>query len=165
MGPMIVPIPPTTAIIRTMAPSVSWAMDGVACCMMWVYMAPATPVIAPDNVILDAYGYSTGITKSVAQPFVKFFSPTHPITKDLKPFETTDELYTCLAGDRPVDVLATAKSKVDGKDYPMAFAFAYGAGRVFHSPLGHDAAALANPPVAELFRRGCAWAAGVPPVK
>ena len=96
---------------------------------------------------------------------VEIADKEHPITKGIQPFETTDELYTCLAGDRPVDVLATAKSKVDGKDYPMAFAFAYGAGRVFHSPLGHDAAALANPPVAELFRRGCAWAAGAPPVK
>jgi type 1 glutamine amidotransferase len=81
----------------------------------------------------------------------------------MQSFDTTDELYTCLAGDRPIDVLATARSKVDGKDYPMAFAFAYGAGRVFHSPLGHDAAALANPAVAELFRRGCAWAAGLDP--
>lgn len=87
----------------------------------------------------------------------------HPITKGLQSFETTDELYTCLAGDRPIEVLATARSKVDGKDYPMAFAFTYGAGRVFHSPLGHDAAALGNPAVAELFRRGCAWAAGLDP--
>ena len=87
----------------------------------------------------------------------------HPITKGMKPFETTDELYTCLAGERPVEVLATARSKVDGKDYPMAFAFAYGAGRVFHSPLGHDAAGFGNAGVAELLRRGCAWVAGLDP--
>jgi len=43
----------------------------------------------------------------------------------------------------------------------MAFVLDYGKGRVFHSPLGHDAAALKNPPVAELFRRACAWAAGL----
>ncbi|MBE0535265.1 MAG: ThuA domain-containing protein [Phycisphaerae bacterium] len=83
----------------------------------------------------------------------------HPITRGMKAFETTDELYTCLAGDRKVRMLATAKSKVDGKDYPMAFTFRYGKGRVFHSVLGHDAPALANPPVAQLFRRGTAWAA------
>lgn len=87
----------------------------------------------------------------------------HPVTKGLQPFDTTDELYTCLAGNRPIDVLATARSKVDGKDYPMAFAFAYGAGRVFHSPLGHDAAAFSNPGTAELLRRGCAWASGLDP--
>lgn len=88
----------------------------------------------------------------------------HPITRGLQSFETDDELYTCLAGDRPIEVLATARSKVDGKDYPMAFAFDYGKGRVFHSPLGHDVKAISNPAVAELFRRGCAWAVGLQPV-
>ena len=88
----------------------------------------------------------------------------HPITQGLKSFETVDELYTCLVGDRPVELLATARSKVDGKDYPMAFAFSYGKGRVFNSPLGHDTGAISNPAVAELFRRGCAWAAGLAPV-
>jgi type 1 glutamine amidotransferase/HEAT repeat protein len=87
----------------------------------------------------------------------------HPVTKGLKPFDTPDELYTCLAGDRPIEVLATARSKVDGKDYPMAFAFTYGKGRVFHCVLGHDVKALVNPPVAELYRRGTAWAAGLEP--
>ena len=36
------------------------------------------------------------------------------------------------------EVLATAHSKVTGKDHPMAFVFEYGKGRVFHTPLGHD---------------------------
>ena len=85
----------------------------------------------------------------------------HSITKGMANFTTTDELYTCLAGDRPIEVLATARSVVDGKDYPMAFSLNYGAGRVFHSPLGHDAPALANPAVGALFRRGCAWAVGL----
>jgi type 1 glutamine amidotransferase len=88
----------------------------------------------------------------------------HPITQGMQPFETVDELYTCLAGDRPIKLLATARSKVDGKDYPMAFVFEYGKGRVFHSPLGHDVQALDNPKVGDLFRRGCAWAGGLPPV-
>jgi type 1 glutamine amidotransferase len=95
-------------------------------------------------------------------PFrVDILSTGHPITEGLESFETNDELYTCLAGDRPVDVLATARSKVDGKDYPMAFAFQCGKGRVFHCVLGHDVQALSNPSVAELFRRGTAWAAGL----
>jgi type 1 glutamine amidotransferase len=88
---------------------------------------------------------------------------SHPITRGLAPFETDDELYTCLAGERPVEVLATARSKVDGKDYPMAFAFSYGKGRVFQSPLGHDVRAIENPRVADLFRRGCAWAGKLAP--
>lgn len=87
----------------------------------------------------------------------------HPITKGMASFETTDELYTCLAGDRPVEMLATARSKVDGKDYPMAFVFPYGKGRVFHCPLGHDVEAFRNAAAMELFRRGCAWTAGLEP--
>ncbi len=88
----------------------------------------------------------------------------HPITHGLKPFDITDELYTCLAGQVPIQVLAESKSKVDGKNYAMAFVLKYGKGRVFHSPLGHDVGALTNPGAAELFRRGCAWAAGLSPV-
>jgi type 1 glutamine amidotransferase len=88
----------------------------------------------------------------------------HPITQGLKPFEIEDELYTCLTGDRPVDMLATARSKVDGKIYPMAFSFNYGKGRVFNSALGHDIKAISNPGAAELFRRGCAWAANLLPI-
>jgi type 1 glutamine amidotransferase len=52
---------------------------------------------------------------------------------------------------------------VDGKDYPMGFVLNYGKGRVFHSVLGHDAQAIANPPVAQLFLRASAWCANLPP--
>ena len=98
-------------------------------------------------------------------PFtVDIINKTHPITRGLDSFRTDDELYTCLAGDRKVNMLATARSKVDGKDYPMAFVFDYGKGRVFHCALGHDVKAIKNPPAAELLRRGCAWAAGLSPV-
>jgi type 1 glutamine amidotransferase len=87
----------------------------------------------------------------------------HPVTRGLDSFDADDELYTCLAGERPITVLATARSKVTGKDHPMAFAFEYGKGRVFHTPLGHDVKALTLPGPAELIRRGCAWAAGQDP--
>lgn len=88
----------------------------------------------------------------------------HAITAGLKPFETTDELYTCLDGKTPITVLAQATSKVDKKDYPIAFVLPYGKGRVFHCPLGHNVQAFEAPSVGELFRRGSAWAAGLPPV-
>ncbi len=87
----------------------------------------------------------------------------HPVTKGLTSFETTDELYTCLDGDRAIDVLAKARSKVDGKEYPMAFLNQYHKGRVFHCVLGHDTAALGVKGVQELYRRGTAWTAGLPP--
>jgi type 1 glutamine amidotransferase len=87
----------------------------------------------------------------------------NPITRDLADFDTRDELYTCLVGDHPIEVLAQAKSKVDGKYYPMAFVSNYGKGRTFHCTLGHDAQALSVPAVQLLFQRGCAWAAGLEP--
>ena len=95
---------------------------------------------------------------------VQITDPQHPITAGLKDFEADDELYTCLAGDAAIRILATSKSKITGKDEPMAFVLEYGKGRVFHSPLGHDVKALTLPGVAELFRRGTAWAAGLSPV-
>lgn len=97
-------------------------------------------------------------------PFqVKISDQQHPVTKGMSNFETVDELYTCLAGEPPIHVLVEATSKNDGKNYPLAFVLQYGRGRVFHSTLGHDVEALANPHVARLFRRGTAWAAGLDP--
>jgi type 1 glutamine amidotransferase len=97
-------------------------------------------------------------------PFtVNIRDASHPVTAGLKDFETTDELYTCLEGGAPIRVLATARSKVDGKDYPMAFVREYGRGRVFHTPLGHDARAFSPEPVGELLRRGTTWAANLAP--
>ena len=95
---------------------------------------------------------------------VEIADADHPITRGMEPFETVDELYTCLAGDGPIHTVASARSKVDGKDYPMAFVLVYGKGRVFHCVLGHDVRALSAAGVMELYRRGTAWAAGLPPV-
>ena len=98
-------------------------------------------------------------------PFhVEVTAKDHPVTAGLASFQTDDELYTCLAGERCIEVLATARSRVDSKDYPMAFVNTYGKGRVFHTPLGHDVRAFQNPGTAELIRRGCAWAGGIEPV-
>jgi uncharacterized protein len=98
-------------------------------------------------------------------PYGRFLvEPTpvdHPISRGLKPFETQDELYTCLTGDHPIEVLAQAKSKVDSKFYPMAFVSTYGKGRSFHTTLGHDTRALSTLEVQELLRRGCLWIAGL----
>ncbi len=94
---------------------------------------------------------------------VRITEVSHPITCGLEDFEIVDELYTCLEGDLPITVLATAVSKVDGETYPMAFVHQYGEGRVFHSVLGHDVVAFGNPAAAELHRRGAAWVAQTDP--
>jgi len=93
-------------------------------------------------------------------PFqVHIVQKDHPITRGMKDFQADDELYVCLTGQRSVEVLATAHSKITNKDHPMAFVFEYGKGRVFHTPLGHDVRAIEMPGVAELIRRGCLWTA------
>lgn len=98
-------------------------------------------------------------------PFhVDIIRPEHPIMQGLGAgFDVDDELYTCLRGATPVEVLATARSRIDHREYPMAFTLTVGRGRVFQSPLGHDIKAF-GPDTLELFRRGVAWAAGLDPV-
>jgi uncharacterized protein len=95
---------------------------------------------------------------------VELAKPDHPILRGMADFDIPDELYTCLTGDHPIEVLLQAKSKVDQKYYPIAFTSKYGKGRTFHCVLGHDAKALSTPAVQELFRRACAWSVGLEPV-
>jgi len=90
---------------------------------------------------------------------VRIVDSEHPITRGLHDFDTVDELYTCLTGDVPIHVLAVARSKVDGKDYPMAFVLQVGRARVFHCVLGHDVKAFQSEGVQTLYRQACLWCA------
>jgi type 1 glutamine amidotransferase len=114
------------------------------------------------------FGSNPGPGKRQHDPYgpfrVEIVSPEHPIVSGMSDFDTQDELYTCLVGNHPIEVIARAKSKLDGDYYPMAFVSKYGKGRTFHCVLGHDTKALSVPSVQELYRRGCAWAAGLAPV-
>jgi uncharacterized protein len=95
-------------------------------------------------------------------PFtVKIVDHDSPITRGMQDFQTDDELYYDFKeGNHPIHILAVAHSKVQDKDFPMALTLEYGGGRVFNTPMGHDVKALQVPGVAELIRRGTAWAAG-----
>jgi type 1 glutamine amidotransferase len=96
-------------------------------------------------------------------PFtVELSAAKHPITAGLKNFSTVDELYFRQEGPAPIDPLATARSKVTGKEEPMAWAYPYGKGRVFQTVLGHSAESIHK--AAPLIRRGCTWAAGLEPL-
>lgn len=95
-------------------------------------------------------------------PFpVRITGKSHPVCNGLTDFSTRDELYTCLAGDAEIEVLAEAVSKVDQSSHPMAFVLKPGKGRVFHCPLGHDLGALEAQGVRNLYLRGTLWAAGL----
>lgn len=113
------------------------------------------------------FGPNPGPGKRQHDPYgtfrVELVQPEQSILRGMADFDTQDELYTCLTGEHPIEILAQAKSKADGKYYPLAFVSNYGKGRTFHCVLGHDAKALSVAGVQELYRRGCAWAAGLPP--
>lgn len=95
-------------------------------------------------------------------PFaVEVTNTSHSITRGMTSFGVDDELYICLTGEKPIDVLATARSKITKRDHPMAFVHSYGQGRVFQTPLGHDVKALRSGRTLELIRRGTTWAAGM----
>ncbi len=83
----------------------------------------------------------------------------HPVTKGMKDFKTSDELYAKLSGDTKIEVLATADSDWSGKTEPIVFVKPYGKGRVVHNVLGHGLAARENPSYQTLLRRGVEWAA------
>jgi type 1 glutamine amidotransferase len=91
---------------------------------------------------------------------VRILNAGHPATAGIKDFTTNDELYTCLAGETKIDVLADATSKVDQSVHPMAFVLHPGKGRVFHCPLGHNLGALEADGVRKLYLQGTLWAAG-----
>jgi len=77
----------------------------------------------------------------------------HPITRDMKPFQTTDELWV-----RP-GVGSLSHPVAVGDDQPVAFTLEFGRGRGFTLLLGHSDAFMDTPGFQSLLRRGVEWAA------
>jgi len=90
----------------------------------------------------------------------------HPIMKGLPAawMHFPDELYGMLRGPgKNMTVLATAhsdeKNRGSGHEEPMLMVLRYGKGRVFHTIMGHDVAALSCVGFITTYQRGTEWAA------
>ena len=95
---------------------------------------------------------------------VKYVERSHPVARGLaETFLANDELYHKLDLEPGVTVIARAWSdpalQGTGKEEPMAWAGAFGKGRIAHTPLGHDLSAMAQPGFLVLLGRLLEWAA------
>jgi len=90
----------------------------------------------------------------------------HPITKGLPKvwMQVGDELYAALRGPGAnMTVLSTAYSdpanRGTGRNEPILMVISYGKGRVFHTTMGQDLAALNSVGFITTYQRGTEWAA------
>ena len=117
------------------------------------------------EIIVDA-GADSGSGHRYTGPFtVTVRDAEHPITKGMPRewLHNNDELYDNMRGPiENVHVLASALSQGDkrgtGAHEPMIWTVSYGKGRVFHTPMGHDANSMRCVGFEYTLLRGTEWA-------
>jgi uncharacterized protein len=124
--------------------------------------------VAPDGKeIRVPVGKGPGAGHGAYHPFrVTIRDSSHPITMGMPPewMHAGDELYHGMRGPiENVHLLATAyddkKFNGTGENEPMIWTVSYGAGRVFHTPMGHDKNSMHCVGFVTTLLRGTEWAA------
>jgi uncharacterized protein len=125
---------------------------------MWYYK--------DGKVVSDTTPGNAG-SHGARQPFQMVIQDSdHPITKGLPKtwMHVPDELYATLRGPgQNMTILATAHSDPSnhgtGHDEPILMVIGFGKGRIFHTTLGHDLAAMNCVGFITTLQRGTEWAA------
>jgi type 1 glutamine amidotransferase len=122
--------------------------------------------IRDGKVVLDKTPGTGGSHGEMHEFIVETRDAKHPIMDGLpaKWLHIRDELYDRLRGPaKNVTLLATSYSNKKkggtGEHEPMIFTVKYGKGKVFHTPMGHDAVAMRCLGFGTVLVRGTEWAA------
>jgi type 1 glutamine amidotransferase len=88
---------------------------------------------------------------------VRVANSQHPITRDLQPWEMTDETYTMADAGEGSDILLTTEHPKSMKT--LAWTRTHKQSRVFCTESGHDNTAWSHPSFRQMLHRGIQWAA------
>ena len=125
---------------------------------------PALKVADDGKITMVPAGQGKGATEDLKRPTtIAVRDPEHPITRGMPARwrHAPDEVFHTLRGPAEgLHLLASYRAEgASGDHEPAAWTVDYGRGRVFVTPLGHDAEGQRCPGFASLFCRGAEWAA------
>ena len=115
-----------------------------------------------QELIGSTWGDSTRHGKVIPHKVI-ITDKTHPVTKGMKDFWITDELWVNTLKQPGIKVLAVSVSDISnngrGLPEPVVICSTKGKGRCFHNILGHGERAFQNTGWQTLMLRGTEWAA------